>query len=324
MDSEKKRMIALASIIILLIFSSIAYFIWANFLGASRLTITAKAPFTVEILGEKTYNCDESPCKIKTGNGAKTLLIKKEGYEQTIKNVNLRPGESEEVNIEFKIVPFLSKAANFPTVGEGTSYTLVMDSNNGMQKLVDESDNLASAIVYFQKQIQNPQIFSSKNTVLIIEKNSTSPKAYKVNTLTKSRELIEADFGNITDGSWSPNGKYFLFQTPDSRKLQLMKENGSIVELNLYSQGNIYTWTYSNTLLFVSQQDIGAVDTEVLETISYGSYIFGEYHPEENLYTKIKTITEIPEMPSVLIPTSNMKVIYFQAGGENLQLNSFL
>lgn len=206
-----------------------------------------------------------------------------------------------------------------------------LDENNGMQKLVQVDAFGEKTIVYFPGSIKMPIIFGSKNAVLILDKGSSDTPAYKVNVLTKERQVINlGSMKDIKDGVWSFSGKYFVFSTKNSNNLWILDDNNRIKKIDLEIDLGQLSWTYKDSLLFVTSQVLSDNNIEgkygknyvnVLPTNPESTYYsFGEYHPEENAYTKIDINEAIKNKPSNLIPIGSGNEIYFEAEAKKYKL----
>ncbi|MBD3360890.1 PEGA domain-containing protein [Candidatus Peregrinibacteria bacterium] len=324
MDREKKKILFFGGILGLIILISILYFLWGSFINRGTILIHSDPPFTVEFFGGETYECETSPCEIKQKIGTKSVILSKEGYKTIVKEIKIGLWQTTEIDIDFEIIPYLVEIENLPDLEEEKKYSIVFDEIQKMYKLVNAEDMQKRAIVYFQKEIIQPQVFGSENKVLLISQNSDPLTAYVIDIIKKTREKItDPNLRNITEGSWSRSGKYFVFSKEKSEFLWILESKNSIKKLDLKTNETAYAWTYDGDLHFITHQGTepraqmgkyGNNYINIFTSVSDYGFTIGEYHPDENSYTKIEVFSEISEVPDSLIPASNGQIIYFQSG----------
>ena len=294
MDREKKKTLTLAILIITIIVLASIYFLWSNFINKGTLTLVGIAPFELEIYGENKFGCNTSPCISEQKTGKKQLILEKEGHKSQIIETEIKLWKNTEIEIEFKINPYITKAEVVPEIKEDPVYELVFDQENQMQKLIKANDDRQRAIVYFPNEIKAPQFFGSENAILIVD----GQNIYKIDPNAKTREVVEKlPENSIITGKWSNNGKYFVFEQTNSTYLWILDQNG-VHQLNLAISLEQSAWTYDNTLLFAEKLN--------------ENYYFGEYSPNEDIYSKTNSFLEIKEAPKNLVPVSNRGEVYFE------------
>ena len=87
MEGENKRTKWLSLILIMVVITSVGFFMW-NFIDRGTINFVGETPFIVEDHKGMRYECDQSPCEIKMRTGYKYLDFYKEDYdsfEETIK-----------------------------------------------------------------------------------------------------------------------------------------------------------------------------------------------------------------------------------------------
>ncbi|MFC1616190.1 hypothetical protein ACFL21_03545, partial [Patescibacteria group bacterium] len=252
----------------------------------------------------------------------------KEGYRTIVKEAQIELWDTVDLELEFELIPFITETESIPEEEETPSYKLISDENSNIQKLVLEDDEREEAIVVFQNQIDDPRIINGENAILLID-NSNPDQAYKVDVRAKERSLITSnELLDLIDGKWSNNGEYLAFTRENSASLWLIGEDNKVQELEVEVGLDQITWTYTNNLLFVTRVAV----TDEIRIGNYSNYItigeevslegitFGEYHPDENSYTRVMTFDSLSQLPSNLVPTSNGTVIYFRVGGQNYKV----
>jgi len=331
MEREKRRKIALIVVIILVIVFAILFFIWQNFLNKGTISIIGRAPFSVEISGIRRVECEISPCEISQKIGKKDIIITKEGYLPLIEELDFKLWQKNDFFIEFTIVPFLTKVDRIAPKEKTQNYILKYNELKKMQKLIIEGDPQERSIVYFKNSLENTKIFSGENAALIIENKEGKITTYKIDIRNKKRNQISKIDFEIKEGEWSKNGKYFSFIKKDSPNIWILNEKNILIELSLPVVNSSYSWTNQNSLLFITGQSVETNSAvigkskfqyiNILENISTFGYTVGQYHPDEDLYTKITTLSEIKSKATNIIPAGNLNFIYFQVGDNNYKLN---
>lgn len=320
MDEDKKQLIARASFLLILAALFIMMFVWATVLDFGYIKVEGEAPFKLNIWGQGEVMCDISPCKIKQSTGQKDIAFIKDEMQPISEQFELGRWETKKIVLDFKFTPELKEVIEVPEIEPEVEHEIVLDKGNKMYKLIEKEDPLKNAIVYFPKEIKDPQVFSSEDSALVLGEDS----AYKVDFIKKERvQLNKKSFGKIVDGTWSPNGRYFVFEVSWSDKLLLL-DGDKVRELDLYADSK-HVWRYDNQLLFaVSQQysdQEGSFKINLLDYTSSEGYTFGLYNPEEDGYMKIETFSEIEKLPLELIPVSNGRVIYIKSADRNYKLD---
>ncbi|MBU0667517.1 hypothetical protein KJ835_00185, partial [Patescibacteria group bacterium] len=105
-ETRKKLYIGL---IIGLAAAAVLFIVWAMFLNRGTLTITAKAPFNVEVQGVRTESCSESPCTITLAPHDYKITLQKSGYKSVSLDVNVPIGGDHKEDVEFEFIPVISK-----------------------------------------------------------------------------------------------------------------------------------------------------------------------------------------------------------------------
>lgn len=320
MDKERKKDLLKLATLGLIILVAVLYFLWGAFLNRGTIRITAPPPFSVEVFEIERFECEASPCEITTKSGRQQLIFSKEGYQGGLKEVDVKLWRTVELEFDFLLEPLLKRADSLPEFEEIPEYDLVFDQEKDLQKLVSRKDQNQNALVYFQNEINPKNIYGSKNSVLIVAENDD---VYRIDLIEKSRQKLSEFNHAITDGKWSGNGKYFVFNVLGSNSLWILDEDNEEMEFPLFTKVSQTAWTYENSLLIATNQGTQPQSrtgkrfnyvTILAELIPEYSFIY--YHPDEQAFTKLDTFSEITQAPKNIIPTSNGIDIYFQSGEE--------
>lgn len=326
MDRERKRLIAIAVFFGIVLLVLAIFFFFGDKINRGTLVVEGEAPFTVEVFRGDTYDCLISPCDLEMRAGRRDLILRKQDHKNILSEAKIKRWKKTPLKVNFEINPQIVRAESLPQPPKNPDYKLVIDENNGMQKLVEGDDSYARAIIYFQDPIISPRIIPGKKSSLIIGKNSI----YRVDLDQNSRiRILNERLADIDRGSWSLNGKYLIFTRPDSKNLWLLNEKNEVIETDLAIGLAQTAWAYDNSLVFVTGQGAnpavrvgkyGENYIELLDVKSSAGFTFGFYHPDENSYTKIDTFGQIPALPEQLIPSANSHIVYFRAGSEDFKI----
>ncbi len=328
MDEDKRKSLALAIFLGIIILSLALLYLWGAFLNRGKISFIGEPPFTVEVFGIEQLFCETSPCITKQKSGIKDLIIYKEGYQVILDTVDVPLWRTVEYPIDFNIEPYLTAVDELPALLPPPNYLLTYAEENGMYKLVDEADSQNRPIVFFPKEVKEPRIFGSEKGALIIEGNSGT--AYKVNITQKQKGKIENNkLTDIETGIVSPNGKNFLFFREDFNKTFILNAQNELYELDLDRYSANFAWTSDDQLIFITNQEFQSTSSngqytnyiQPLDSTSPINYTFGFYHPEENSFSEITVTDQITAFPTALIPAGNNAKIYFNTADGNFALN---
>lgn len=295
MEDEEKRSNLLAILLIVLIVLIVAWFLWANFFGKGILNVTSEAPFEIQNEDGKTFSCEQSPCSLELKTGRQFITASKAGFDPIVESILIKAGKTIELNIDFKVDPYLLEAPNFdpsiiPRIGR--NFSLEFDEAKQMQKLLDEEGSL---VVYFPEPLNDAEIFASKNSAIILSSNGN----YRIDVKGKTRKRL----GDIyfSDGKWSPDGSYFLLE---NNGLWVMKPDNTYTKLDFNVALDSSSWSSDNRLIFfqpANQIYIYDAQSGGLEVIDYSG---ADGDPQ----------------PDSLYIDPNMESLYFTVGEKNYRL----
>jgi hypothetical protein len=317
MDREKRKQIALAVLIILVISLSVLYFLWGTVIDYGKISIEGDTPFSVEVFGSEQHQCDLSPCELKLRGGISTLIFRKDEHESFLIEQDVKMWKTLSIEAKFEIKPQITTAQSLPIKSAEKEFTLTIDGDNGMQKLVDSADSRSTSIVYFKAPLENYQIFSTKDFALI----QSEDQLYKVDTQNnKKTALSQFSLAEIEESVFSDDGKYLIVRA--GGEISIINTVDLTIQDLDFSNAATFAWTNANQLIFVTKQTFSVSSAagkygenyiNLLTSDSESALTFGTYHPDEDSYTKIEKFTEIKEVPTELIPLSNGRAVYFQS-----------
>ncbi len=301
-------------------------FMWMVVLDKSTISVTTDGPYFLEVEGPgvkgvKKVSCDESPCVVSVPSGKYTLKMKRGGYFDEEKIVNLDRGEDVMVEVNFLLIPTIEETGtlndNDPVIQAvfepedlSKRFSIDMDPTYNKQRLNfhDDSKEKWEVWAYFDRELETPQIFPSPDLMraLIV----TEEDLYLVDGVKFKRSLI----GSLTDISavkWSVDSPWILArtETADTAALWLISlESGEMREWPFSFELNKVVWTSGGHLVFATRGNVGELmnqratsTVDVLSTILNGSFKkdpgafeFGEYDVEKSSYH------ELYEVPSGL------------------------
>ncbi|MFA5820528.1 MAG: hypothetical protein WC873_00175 [Candidatus Gracilibacteria bacterium] len=309
MEVEARRTLFFGGLLLLIVLFFTGYYFWANVFDRGTAVFEAKAPFTVDVYDDsivtKTVDCQISPCPIKVKSGETNFILKKQGYRSSLQTLSIGLWQTVSKKVAFSLIPKIEKATSLPQVSTTSKYELVADPQTQSYKLISSDDINRRAIVYFQKAIKAPKIFSSPSAALIVDQSASSFTAYLINLTTKARTLVSSsEIGSPQNGSFSYDGKYFIFDTSDTDQLFLLDSANNIAPLDIYADARQTAWTFDGFLVFGAKQ----IDTDI--------YTIGLYNPLDASVQTIGTLPANSGTPKNFIPLGNGKEIYFQSGNQ--------
>lgn len=81
------------------------FVLFAIFLNRGTLTVVAQAPFSLEISGVRSQTCVDSPCSTVLAPGDYTIILKKAGYSDVTREINVPILGEHTEEVEFQFVP---------------------------------------------------------------------------------------------------------------------------------------------------------------------------------------------------------------------------
>ncbi|MBI4235528.1 hypothetical protein HY604_04480 [Candidatus Peregrinibacteria bacterium] len=319
MDNDQKKTLFFAIILGAIFVIAIFYMLFNAFLNKGTISLIGETPFLVEIVGGAQTDCQSSPCEITAKRGYQNLIIAKEKHNTIFKEVKVRLWETREIELKFELIPQIESTNEVLPPDQYYNYSLVYDENEHLYKLVSNADRSKRPIVYFSKEIKNPQIFGGKQTVLIIGENGS----YKIDTIEQTKTQISNanyDLTEILSGHFSEKSDYFAFRLVSSPNIFVLNSANKISRTELIAQRSLTVWTYDNKLLFITDQKFDASNMPLSDASTDGFYI-GTYDPINNSYQKIKSFSEILEKPKRAIITGNNNAIYLETGSGNYKIS---
>ena len=101
MNSPKLKIII--SVIVLL--AGLAFLIFAFFFNRATLSVTADVPFSINLVGITSRNCEKSPCSITAAPGHYQLKLRKDQFFDIAEEIDLPLGQTIEKKYLFKPLP---------------------------------------------------------------------------------------------------------------------------------------------------------------------------------------------------------------------------
>ncbi|MBU1152027.1 hypothetical protein KJ632_04360 [Patescibacteria group bacterium] len=318
MDEELQRKRDIAALVLLgmIIAGSVGYYFWGSFINRGELLVRGNTPFTVEFFGgkiEQIFECSVSPCSIEDKRGRKQILASKEGYESIFENIKIPLWGTEELYLDFKLKPALSKVDSLPIVNPEKEYEIVFDQERRMQKLIRKDDPAQLALIYFQKGLVDPKVFGSEKAALIVD----GKEAYRINLKNPKKEPLNISQA-ISEGIWSPSGKNFAFKTNDASNIWILDEENKITKLQLKTSIKNIAWTFDDRLFFIGRQFVssGGISQTFSKDISYLSF----YMPSNNSYYPVELEEGVDLRPQNIVALASGNAIFIETNEEIYKL----
>lgn len=319
MNTEDKKTLGVAILLGLVVSFSILAIVWNAFLNKGRIKINAQAPYSVEIFGVDQVQCKNNPCEIGSKAGEKTLILEKAGYKTKVQDVNFPLWRTNEINIEFEIIPYIKEVTLIPKEGKEEIYEITKDESSKFYKLV--SSTSPKPLAYFPSKITSPKIFGTKNAVVILDSENSS--MYKVDLDINSRVAINVDLPKIASAQLSEDKNNLLITEAETGRYWLLDlENQEIFELEFLENDTNFAWMGDQiifaTKLGVQTDELGN-STIVSEVSELGVNVV-QYDTKTKNIKFLTRIQEAKTTPIKIIPTTNQQVIYFTLDEKNLAL----
>lgn len=330
-DVDKRKTFTLAFLIGFAILVATGYSLWGVFLNYGNLELEGEAPFTVKVLEYQDFECLQSPCEFKLKPGLYDVIIQKENHKSLFTSAGIQRWETTTLKLNLEITPIIIAADQIPENNIDTSdqYSLTIDDYTGLQKLVRQDDPFSQGLIYFTNPIADPQIFSTYNKYLLIL--SAKGDVYKIDLRAKSREHL-GSFPDleIDSGSFSPDGRYFIFTHEKSDYLQILDTSTTsefLKKTNLITDLTRYDWIYDNTIVFISSQAYVPSTTSTLgdyiglsASESKSGLLLGRYYPQSGDYSKVDLDLPLSNFPDELIAALNGGAVYLKKGDEKFKI----
>lgn len=183
-------------ILIGLILLGVGYGVWSGFLNKGTISIATSAPFSVQIDTDPVFTCSSSPCEFRVKTGPHSVAVKKDGYSDYAKLVDVSMGNKTELRVELeKIVRAQVMSEEFVVPKIENPFVFQIDKNTGLQSIVKKSKDVKiddEVIAYFSRPFESPKIQTNadQSIVWIVDKGKVSSSMYKVDVQKKSRMLV--------------------------------------------------------------------------------------------------------------------------------------
>ncbi|GEM_PF-4889869 len=248
--NETKKRLAIGALILILLTGAIFGF-WKWYLNHAVISIQAKSPYAVTV-GSKNFQCKTDQCHIDTIPGKHHLTLKKEGYSDENRDIQLSLNGHYDENINFRFMPVFKKIAN----PDFFQFAADLPEKQN-QKLAQELKNIAAPVFYdpsgnyiyyiarnknnfrqslFSQQIgtddhlKDPAIITTfirdidkyflrispaRDKILLIDQTDGISTLYLIDAVLKNR-LNLMSFPLIRAAAWFADGKDFLLEVREA------------------------------------------------------------------------------------------------------------
>lgn len=238
LTEETKKRIGLITVIVLAVAGAL-FMIFAFFLNKGTITITAKAPYLLNIERLKSVACQTDTCSATVAPGEYSITVSKEGYRDVVKNVNVPiAGESKE-EIEFRIIPVLTilgdeKTLNLfavpsietkdlpPQLFYDGNYVLYIDLDPQthrqtlyVQSIANGKAGEKTVVTSFVRTLKNYLIVGSiekNNKIALIDTGDDGSTLYMIDLKKPVTRTNLFSYPVIKDVKWLPGSDDFLFE----------------------------------------------------------------------------------------------------------------
>lgn len=203
MNSPKLRII----LSVLILIAGLAFLIFVFFFNRATLSVTAEAPFSINLVGITSRNCDQSPCAITVAPGHYQLKLRKDQFFDISEEIDLPLGQTTEKKHTFKPQPSL-KLTGAKFSNDTARAFFVADSPDKARPTLYQDDNLitdlqatpdasrATPLLYFTRSIKRSIIAANPSRdklALIDQTDAASQSLYLLDLKAKSRQALEQE-----------------------------------------------------------------------------------------------------------------------------------
>jgi hypothetical protein len=219
------------------------FLLFALFLNKGTLTVTARAPFVMNIGNFKNEACPADTCSVTLAPGRYDVTLKKEGYRDSAITVEVPIGGEAKEQVEFSFVPtlriagdesslkifetpvvsgnsdtddipvdgvyyeknYLAYIARDPDTHRQTLYVRTIENGKAGEKTVAAS---------FIRDIKSYRLITdieNRGKIALIDSTAGTSTLYMVDLKAKTRESLFT-YPLISDVKWVPGGDDFLFE----------------------------------------------------------------------------------------------------------------
>lgn len=207
LDSRKISLWIISIILVV----GMGYGLWNGLINKGTLSIASAAPFSLQIDTESVFTCQASPCELKVKAGPHLVMIRKDGFIEAYRNLEVPRGSMTSATIELeKIVKAEVAKERVVIPVMPNPFVMQTDKNRNIQALVKKSagkDN--EVIAYFSQPIQNAKIETGvdERIVWVLDQRIGGSSIYQVQTEQKTRTHIYSTTDNIRGLVPSQNGR---------------------------------------------------------------------------------------------------------------------
>jgi len=255
MENRNIALYVLVGLIVL----GIGYGVWSGFLNKGTIAITTTAPFSAQIDTDPVFTCSSSPCEFRVKTGSHSVAVKKDGYSDYAKLVDVSMGSKTELNVELeKIVKAQVMSEKFVMPKIENPFVLQVDKNAGLQAIVKKSGDPKvddEIIAYFSRPFESPKIQTNTNQSIawISDKGRASSSIYKVDVQKKSRMLVYETKDTIRGIVPSESGKVLAVILGNRVDLvKIGEKNTTTITLNsTLDSEKFFAWKSDNVFFYV-------------------------------------------------------------------------
>lgn len=237
----------------------IGYGVWNGFINKGTIAIATSAPFSAQIDTDPVFTCSSSPCEFRVKTGSHSVAVKKDGYSDYTKLVDVSMGNTTELRIELeKIVRVQVMSEEFVVPKIENPFVLQIDKNTGLQAVVKKSKDIKmddEVIAYFSRPFESPKIQTNvdQSIVWITDKGKISSSIYKVDVQKKSRMLVHETKDKIRGIVPSESGKVLAVVLGNQVEIVNIGEKNTttIILKSTLDSEKFFAWKNDNIFFYV-------------------------------------------------------------------------
>ena len=259
----ENRSIAFYTLVAIVLFG-LGYGLWIGVINKGTLSVSSTAPFSLQLDQEPGVTCQTSPCEFRVKAEIHGITIRKDGYIEYVKAIDVPRGQKTEIAVELEKIVKAEKAKASVTIPSvGNPFILQTDKARGLQSLVKKSTTKDGSkdevIAYFARPFEYPSIMTTPDASLVWIINRTSATSasaaetsiYQIAVQPKTRTLIYTTSENVRGISASQSGKAVAVILANRIDLVDTESKISLAMTARASSEKLFAWKNEKSFFYV-------------------------------------------------------------------------
>lgn len=269
----ENRSIAIYTLIAL-ICVGLGYGLWVGVINKGTFSVSSTAPFSLQMDQNQEVICQTSPCEFRVKAGMHGVSVRKDGFIEYTKAVDVLRGEKTEVVVELeKIVKAETSKERLTIPAVRNPFVLLTDKTKGVQSLVKKTSGKADEVIaYFSRPFEQTKIITNNDASLVWIVNRTRATAataaetsiYHIHTQQKTRTLIYTSPEEVRGISASSSGKMVAVILANRVDLVDTDSKISLAMTARVESEKMFAWKNEKSFVY-TEQDGGAAGSVFLK-----------------------------------------------------------